>query len=1158
MGGAAKLTFLCRKSLEMQKNMNKFLTDHSFDDESQGGQTSNSNGSLSESDLNTDQKKAEEEKRTEEKRKAEDRRDYYIESNTYKSEKQQLFNHLHYYYERLEKRSQLNNNNKVSNGCMLTSSCVSKQLPQTTQQYTSSMSLFSSYWVSPNKLDIITDTRSSDIYIVPLEMVVMKEDRTFITNLSKQKSPNNIQDGYIHDQKYYCCFVSSLSQPRNKFVRIMLSRFFKRYFDQNSVKIMEEDLKMKQKNMQAIIVFDRDSSNIPKLSSANAIVSAIVFSFETTKPIIYIDYVATHEHYLRGSFATMLMNLSQNCCLANYEKIKLNVSNLTTCINCIKELAIVYSRYGFEMKNLEEMSTEADNYHCVYKHFDAEAWHNMEKDYNHQCMEIMFHNGIVPRWINYLRYELKEAEENLFADDMFTHRDNHFLVRQNLGISNMLENANPDSNNIIRTRQATQSSFVSMDANTQLSQGISYAVNAEYTDNLSKLENEVKYKDLTEPQITVYQSSKSLYHYVGDISHGPHGYIQFGDIYEETFDGYKDDGAMFPEKHTKLTKEVMKELTIRVIPNKSCYIENNEYSYGIWFEFKCRKCHKSCFVRKRAGMHCDEFLIRAIFSKWTTHVFGLELEETDVWNSCNVGWNICKARTKGYYHKLKNAVIFDTTIPLTVRTQMLSYNSQRNHLKILCGLLFSFHRKFVLGTFAYGIEIYEYLKLNKRRSNLNYTQRKRLIARDIGATKSLVKQPKRTKMQTKADINKRHAAEKEWNKTFYADLAIQQNIVKIGFYKPKEILFEELWPDSKEFYNYYTSDKYLKSKNKEKTLNKDLSHFVAITAAEKQSKNSQGKDYVICEDYFLEKNKFGRATGNQRISMTTVDKCKNEPNKLHPLTKADKRLIKQHVNKIRAAGEIQKIRLMQKEGKKNYNSETLLYEGKRHESKIRFEGIDSENRVHHLSEDWIALNFGDQQEDFLNKVMGLTQTGTYIEVPAGNRNSDSTKWPLKKKDIGPPVKYRQKHNKSCIFCSVASAFHEIGERMISQKIMSVYMSRSNLKDFVPTFQELFDILRNQHRNDNEMAIKVKINKQNFSTLNELLMARTDDIYLVILSNRHAIALCKNYIVDPAFGNLLPRTEISFRISAELREEDTTRNVIKKAYGLQCVRKEKNY
>lgn len=150
--------------------------------------------------------------------------------------------------------------------------------------------------------------------------------------------------------------------------------------------------------------------------------------------------------------------------------------------------------------------------------------------------------------------------------------------------------------------------------------------------------------------------------------------------------------------------------------------------------------------------------------------------------------------------------------------------------------------------------------------------------KDIGRTKSLVKPSRQTKIQTQSDIQIRHLAEKQWNEEFYNDLSIQLRFERIMLVQPQKIQHEKMFPDSQSYVAYYNSKKYKSLQKKDPTVKKDLSHFVALTDRNggftrlgKKSKNSKsnystGNDHVICEDYFVAKTEFGKATNIRRVS----------------------------------------------------------------------------------------------------------------------------------------------------------------------------------------------------------------------------------------------------------------------------------------------------
>ena len=350
---------------------------------------------------------------------------------------------------------------------------------------------------------------------------------------------------------------------------------------------------------------------------------------------------------------------------------------------------------------------------------------------------------------------------------------------------------------------------------------------------------------------------------------------------------------------------------------------------------------------------------------------------------------------------------------------------------------------------------------------------------------------------------------------------------------------------------YHRSDEYKKKRKKDPTVNSDLSHFIAITDARGGfTRKNKGNDHVIDEGYFQPKNEMGKITEERRISLATVRRCYQNPNKLYQLSNADRKAINKHASSLLCAGEIQKVRLLEE---KAYKVETLIFEGKRFESKIRFEGIDSLDRVHYLSDDWLKLNFG-AEEKFLNHIMTMAYSGIYVNVPPGRRNKNLKKYPFSKKYQGPPIKYRQVNDSSCLFCSVASAFDLLENPVVAQKIMSVYYEKSKEEKFFPDHLDIINILRNKYREEYEISLKVTMKKRNYVTIEGLLDDEDDQVILLVLSNRHAIALIKNYIIDPAFSHALPRTETSLRLSAEIETKGTTTRIIKKAYSFSSISK----
>ena len=87
----------------------------------------------------------------------------------------------------------------------------------------------------------------------------------------------------------------------------------------------------------------------------------------------------------------------------------------------------------------------------------------------------------------------------------------------------------------------------------------------------------------------------------------------------------------------------------------------------------------------------------------------------------------------------------------------------------------------------------------------------------------------------------------------------------------------------------------------------------------------------------------------------------------------------------------------------------------------------------------------------------------------------------------------------------------------------------------------------------ERRIRVKTRKKNYTTIENLLNDHSHQIILVVLSNRHAICLVENHVVDPTFDFCLPRTEKCLKVCAEITNHESSANMIKKVYSFDVAK-----
>ena len=1014
-------------------------------------------------------------------------------------------------------------NNAVSSGKIIKSSQTPCTLASTRGVPSPIMNLFCSYWIKQNKLEIVTDSRSKDVYLVPFKNIVIPSDRQYVIDLSKQVADLQLHDSVTTKWQYMVLFCRSIHRPYNKFIRNCLANFIGSKFDQQSKQFLKRDLESSAKNLNCIIIFDRKKQPVPTLKDATSIVSAVCFSIDSHSPIIYIDYVATHPNFVQGSLASLLMNVAQNFARQNL-KIKHGKAQITTYVNCILPLVVVYERYGFKKVAISQLNKRTEKIgHRVYKHFECSAWYDPQKVDDNQHMFVLTRSGFVSRWTNRLDFPLKAIEDEIFLEDLQSksQRRNQETQHSIFSLASQLSNK----------RKANQDDIIS-----------------DFCRTLLDVVDRIKQKPISGRDIADYQRVGSVEKYVYQAVSKSNNYIDFGYIYSSSYLKYCTREQLEINNDTLITREMVKELSLRLIPELDCYTTDSGSDHSMWIELKCKKCKASCFLKKPNFQPLSEFLMKAIFSVWTTHVFGLEMDERNPWNNVNKNWNVCSARTKHYFHSLKHALIHDGQVRFDTKRHE-SYQKHSSYILSLCDLLFEHHKSIVLSTLALAVDIKVDLKSERECKNSTYVQREKQTLKAIGGTKTLVKKSKGPKLQSKTDIERRRCDELAWaKKHYYPDLELQLKFGKLMLVLPHLTEFDQLLPQSQEYVKVFkASNEYKKMKKSNPTEEPEMPHYLCITNDTKPPTNATGGyEHVIEEGYFENRNEYGKlpATQSRKITADTVQQCREKPNTRVPLKSADKRLIKAHVDRVMCAGDIQSMKLLPP---KEHETEVTMYEGKRYESPIRFSGLDSRNVRHLLSDDWLTINFKERVPAFFEKLMNLNAVNRTVYVPAGNRNAFVKKLPFKKQELGPNLAFPQTRSDSCLFCSVASAFYSLDEYLVTHKIMSEFNKLSSKEHFVPSHLHIIDILRNKYREKGEQKLKFNVLKGKYDDANGLIKDTSQMVILVVLSNRHAVALAEKYIFDPEFKVALPRTIAALRFCAELEQGEPTRAAIRNIY-----------
>ena len=333
-------------------------------------------------------------------------------------------------------------------------------------------------------------------------------------------------------------------------------------------------------------------------------------------------------------------------------------------------------------------------------------------------------------------------------------------------------------------------------------------------------------------------------------------------------------------------------------------------------------------------------------------------------------------------------------------------------------------------------------------------------------------------------------------------------------------------------------------------MDKDFSHFVALT---KGTTKVSRKEHVISREYFIVRNRRNQPVGH-RISKETILKCTQSPNKLFSLSGADKRLIKQHVNMCIACDEICRIKKMPVKDKK---MEFTVFGERQTISEIQFQGQDRNNRIHNLSYDWIEINFKERIPPFYKQLLQLKPEQKYIEVPVGSRSKLTSTYPLKSSKTMQKLRFVQRRDSSCLYCSIASSLYYISSQKAAFKLMAVYDNKNSIDDeYIPHINDIIFTLHNRFRERDERKLRVDVKKMKQINVMELLDKNDDEICWCILKNNHAIAMVNDYIFDSGFEKTLPRNERGLRISSETEENEEIHSCIIKGYFIKDASKSK--
>ena len=407
-------------------------------------------------------------------------------------------------------------------------------------------------------------------------------------------------------------------------------------------------------------------------------------------------------------------------------------------------------------------------------------------------------------------------------------------------------------------------------------------------------------------------------------------------------------------------------------------------------------------------------------------------------------------------------------------------------------------------------------------------------------------------IQVNTDLeNQRQEEELVWDEMAKADFLLQEKASGIEFVDVKKCT--TLNPTSQIYI-----EKFKKMKEKEKI------HMMELDSDEEEEEDEENlKEILKNENHYLLHTDDGECAvissrwfeidqgewqnfDKRRISQRTVDKCLKEPNKIHNLTKQEKKWIRKTCKIMNVTAQVHKIKRLPDENHNAYFYETI-FQGKLIRTRVKYVGIDMLNQTSYLEDQWLKINFNKPETQIIwNNIINLKANEIY-ELPIGSSGNDPDKIFIPEKDRGTILKYQQTKHNECLIYSICCVMS-----YLNQDNVCFYMLRLKreleIQQQMCNMDDILCVLTNKHRRKGEQRLKKFIKKVKVINTQQILNdADNEKIYHCLLENHHAVTLYKQWIFDPIFPFCLRRNEHYLRLCAEMEPQQDSSMAIYKAY-----------
>ena len=214
---------------------------------------------------------------------------------------------------------------------------------------------------------------------------------------------------------------------------------------------------------------------------------------------------------------------------------------------------------------------------------------------------------------------------------------------------------------------------------------------------------------------------------------------------------------------------------------------------------------------------------------------------------------------------------------------------------------------------------------------------------------------------------------------------------------------------------------------------------------------------------------------------------------------------------------------------------------------IKYKGYDRKSRSQYLTDTWLTMNFSHCPR-FWSDLKKL-KVGQQIRIPIGASNNKNQWDNVAIEDRGTVIYYQQQNNSECLYYSLASVFHFIGQFGLVQLVLNEFKIRMESNQY-PDISSLVSTLSNR-KNKKFGTQKAKFIIRKIKQINALEITEDSNkelLYHCVMKNNHAIAMYRSWIFDPIFPNAIKRNTQYLKFCAENTPYDNPTEIFQKVYS----------